>query len=219
MSANSQYIDRIANRLYGQFQVKTEEAINRRVKNIQKELKVVQANFYTTLAAMTIGADGPPDLDGWTPTWRELSADYLKKKRRKNKEGFYNFSGKLKQSLLRSKATTTFGTPLIYVGEGGSYRNQRVYTNPKTGAGITAKGTPFALDKLKNLRYTLSVDLYPRVKENIRSLRIDEGNYFSDNIAMKMTNYKGARWRPILVHYMNWWLENRARDAVRKAIR
>lgn len=219
MSANSQYIDRVSNRLYGILEQKTNAAVNRRARLVEQAVIKVQGQFYSTLAALTIGASGPPALDGWTPTWRELSESYSKRKKAKGKTGFYNYSGKLKQSLLRSKATTTFGTPLVFLDSGGTYRSQRVYTNPATGAGVTSKGVPFSLAKLKNLRHTISVDIYPKIPGSIKGMRLDEGEYFSDNIAIKMTNYKGGRWRPILVHYMNWWLETRARDAIRKAIR
>lgn len=217
--SNDKAIDRIGSKIGGMILGASDKVMENRVIKVRREIDRLQDQFFLQLAQKTIDAQAAPNLGVFTPTWKGLAPVYATKKKKQGK-GFYNYSGKLKQSLLRSKAVTAFGRPLISLGSGGRFRNQNVYV--QNNRARTIKGKPIALDSLvknKSLQKSIIVDLYPRLTESLKQGRINEGKYFSDKIAIKMTNYRGGRDRPILKNYMNWWLEVKAKEAVRRGLR
>lgn len=237
MNTNDKNIDRMGNILYGTLAVSRDDAVDRRIAAIEDATKLVQQKFFTYLTSKLIGADDVLELDEFTPFWKNLSDDYQKKKTRLGLDGSaffeYRSSGKrlptyleednpptLKTALKRQNAFKIFGTPVVLPGDGGTFNRKRVYTNPNTGYGITAGGKPFALSKLKDIKTTISVDLYPKIKVPLKG-NIDEDSLFKrdDAIAMKLQSWRGNRYRPIMAQYMNWWLNNTAAFAVSRAIR
>ena len=211
-------IQSIKNRLFSLVETENNRVINRRVAKLEDALVDLQSKFFTQLANLTIGASGAPALGVYSPTWKPLSESYKRKKRRRGQaeNEFYSFTGGLKQGLLRSKATTAFGKPLITIGSGGKFRKQFVEVQGNVGRSTT--GRFVSARQIKELKRTIVVDLYPNVTENIRDGRIDEGAYFSDKVAIKMTNFRGGRDRPILVQFMNWWLDVEATRITRKIL-
>jgi len=216
---NDKAIDRIGSKIGGMIMGSSDKVMENRVIKVRKEVDRLQDQFFLQLAQKTIDVQSAPSLGAFTPTWKKLDPDYASRKKKLGK-GFYNYSGKLKQSLLRSKAVTAFGRPLVSLGSGGKFRNQNVYV--QNNRARTVKGKPIALDALvrnKSLQKSIIVDIYPRLTESLNKGRINEGKYFSDKIAIKMTNFRGGRDRPILKNYMNWWLEVKAKEAVRRGLR
>lgn len=219
--ANNDPIDRIANRLAGIVQDGGQRLIANRAAKLDTELTKLQGQFFLGLATAAINVDTPPNLGIYTPKWKPLDEKY-KRRSKKQGKGFYNFRGQLRQSLLRSKALTAFGRPLITVSGVGRYNRKAAYVVPSGGRnlGRTPTGGVVALGNIKNvLPRAIIIDLYPKVSEPIANGSLNEGEYFSEKIAVKMTNYKGGRDRPILVNYMNWWLDVKARQTVRKVLK
>lgn len=219
-------IDRIANNLFSVVDDEVNVLLTKKTKLLQKRLNDLQKNFFQILSSKIIAVKAAPELGDFTPKWKSLSlnASYRSKKIREGRSPneFYSFTGRLQRSLLQSKAVNAFGTPVVTIGTGGTYRSQTIYQNPKTGGGITSSGKNFSLDKIKaqKITKTISVNLFPDVKENLKSggkLGF-EGEYVSDKIAMKLTNYRGMRNRPILIPFMNWWLNVKATQIIRNTI-
>ena len=212
-------VDRIGNKIGAMIMNASLRVTSNRVVKIQAEVDRLQSNFFTTLAMKTIGAESAPSLGAYTPNWEDLSTSYTSRKKKRGK-GFYQYTGRLRQSLLRSKATTAFGKPLVLLTSGGRYRDQNVYVQNNRARTVVGKFVSLeSLRRNKSIQAAIIVDIYPTLTESLKRGKIDEGKYFSDNIAIKMTNYKGKRWRPILAPYMNWWLEVKAREAVRRGLR
>ena len=65
------------------------------------------------------------------------------------------------------------------------------------------------------------VDLYPNVAENLKTPQSSEfeGEYFGKSVALKTTNWRGGRDRPIMIPFMNWWLNSKAISVIESAIR
>lgn len=218
MSKNSDYIDRIQSRLYTLVEDRAGEILEAKATRLLTALDSLQELFFIQLANNIIGADAPPDLGQWKTQWAPLrDKKYIARKEKLGLSGFYRYSGKLEQSLLRSKARTSFGKPLVYITLGGTYNNQRRYEK-STGVVVNQKGKISSLKNVKNLKFTISIDLYPKIKEDIRKGNIPEGEYLSKIVALRLTNYRGKRLRPIFTQYLNWWLDVKAKQTVNRVL-
>ena len=208
-------IERIGNTLDATIGNAVDAYMNRKEKLIERNLLKLQGEFFKTLALMTINAANAPNLGEYTPTWKPLDPGYTARKQKRGK-GFYNFRGGLKRSLMASKATTSLGTPVVMTdayAQSPAGKARYTYTN---GTARRDSGSIVAKGKYE-VKRVFSIDLYPKVMEDIDE-DMPFGNYFSKNIAVKMTNYRGQQDRPILANFMNWWLDVKAKQIVMKAL-
>lgn len=212
---------RIRNRIESALNTAIGRITTENMKLIQKKLDRLQRSFFISLARMAIGVDEPPDLGRYTPEWKPLTPTYARRRKREKgiSEGqYYLRTGGLRRSLSQSKAITSFGRPVIELRKAGSVNRKRAFVFDQI-AQLAESGRFVSLKDIKNVRFVISIDLFPKVKESLKSGRIHENRYFSEKISVKMTNFRGKRERPILAQFMNWWLDVRARNLVRSVLR
>ena len=206
---------------------KTLDAVQRQADKLQDVAEDAQGVFFSMLASKIIGQSEPPELKStagyYGEDWVELDESYKQRRYREKGIGFdsfYEYSGGLKASLNRSKAKNAFGTAVLTIDEIGTYRKQLVrVTNNR--ARIISTNKPIAVDKVKDKRYAVTVDFFPKVTENIFSNSFVKhlGNYTSAPIALKLTNWRGKELRPVIRPYINWWLNVYSKQQLKRALR
>lgn len=200
-----------------------DRSVNKTLKIIEKKMAVLQQKFFTMLVMKTVGAKGPPKLGEYTPMWKPLSEAYTDRRsfdRDIDEDEFFNYSGKLGATLSRLNATTFFGKPLVVYNR-GSFKQKAMKQYQK----------PDPRKQSGNLTARITVDLFPKIAGSIND--IDEADLFNKvkitekrgrkskttPISYRLKNYQGSRDRPVVVAYMNWWLNVQARKLVREAAR
>lgn len=196
------------------------QKVNQTMKRIEQKLFALQQEFFTTLAMKTIGVDGPPKLGAYTPAWKPLDDEYMDQ-REFDKDvphgKFFQYSGALGEKLGVMNATTFFGKPLVLYKRGKfEQKPMESYSKPNP-------------NKMKDhLTAVISIDLFPKVVGSIDD--IDVGDLFSrvkvrdkrgskstsTPLAYRLKNFQGRNERPVVVEFMNWWLNIKARKIVRE---
>ena len=207
-------LEHLENYIYSKLAQEVDKKEQQIADRVETALIKLQSKFFKTLASMVIDAESPPDLDEDTPTWTKLNPKYLAYKKKKGYgKGFYSFKGSLAQSWRQQQAVTAFGSPLVSAHDtkggalpagGGVYRNAKGRFTSGVGGRTRV----------------LKVNLYPFVEENIQIAQGPEfeGKYLSKSQAIRVTNKRGGRDRPIVIPFMRWWLKVKAKQTISRSV-
>jgi len=151
-------------------------------KQIEQELTVMNASFFSNLVRQGIDVSGPPGLQEFTPSWKPLKRSYARWKEKKYPgSGFFKASGKLKASLRQAK--------------GG------LLGKPK----VTIVKLPRAIKRGEAFRIVVEPAPAMRNKRGIQLLEQLNGGTFQRS--MKLSAFKGKITRPLVEPYLNWWVK------------
>lgn len=204
-------LQRIKNQVLNVINTRTDTYVQRRVVTLSDQLLALQDQFFTIMVQKGIDVTSAPSLGVYTAEWGALSKKYARTKKKLTHPGFYYYSGRLKAGLLRSKATTAFGKPLVKVSSNKSGDGAVTYK-----AGKTLK----LQDLRKSQNRYLVIQLYPKVKENLKALRAEDyGQYIPGRRAIKLATRRGSETRPYLANYMNWWLDTKAMAVIKRNLK
>ena len=194
---------------------------------VQKSMNALQSKFFSYLAtsAGVIGANQSPNFPGIDlpqPDFKPLSVFYQDRKEKKfggSGASFFLYSGYLKGYLERTNPVSKFGKPIVTLVRPG-VQNDIQFTSFKTRGGfkktIRASNDPYSLlPQLQGIFGRIFVDLFPKLKDFDA---YKTANFFPPTIAYRLDNYKGRKDRAFMTQYMQWWLQVKGKDALRKAI-
>jgi hypothetical protein len=208
-------------------------AIKKIVQQLRTKMKNLQSKMMVYLATSSgaIGTEAAPSFPGITfgqPTFKELTPDYLARKRTSGND-FYRYSGKLKRDLKKTSnsGNNIFGVPtvtFIRKGQGGKTAVVNTAGSRQVEVNIFTKtgGRSKSFVGLKSDLGTISVDLYPELRVlsmDKTSVRRITDLFENDKIGAKFSNYRGKFNRSFLPQYMQWWLRVKAQEELRRALR
>lgn len=196
-----------------------QKTVQTKANRLKDQLIKVHNQFFTLMADTIVGAEKAPKLQGYTPTWKQLDPEYTSRRELEAdipEEEFFRFTGTLETKLASLKPTTYLGKPSITV--------KQSLTQSKS-------------KKLKDHRskFIISVDLFPKINGTISDL--DEAEVF-DHVASswvstggrskknpkiplsyKLKSYQGQGDRPFLTYYMEWWLNVKTKNLMRRVFK
>lgn len=208
MASKKLDIDVIKNSFAGIIEAALQSTVSKRIDKIQSILDREHHKFFSIMADKIIGATQPPDLDGYGKDWYQLENSYTSRRaasRGVDPSQFYKNTGNLSGTLRRMNVERPFGKPVITTGIQGTYGRQKVNISDNS-ARIVKTGRFISLDKVKNLRYTINIDMFPRITEDTSSSNINVRKYLTGKTGYKLTNFHEGR--PIVTPFVRWWLNN-----------
>lgn len=207
--------DIIKNAFSAILEVAFESTVARRVEKIQQIVDREHHKFFSIMADKIIAVTQPPDLDGYGKDWYALEPSYTSRRKGVDPNAWYKNTGNLSGTLKRMNVTRSFGTPTITSGQVGTYGRQKVNVTNNV-ATIIKTGRAIPLEKIKNLRYTINIDLFPKITEDTSSGSIDVRSYLTGKTGYKLTNYHEGR--PIVTPFIRWWLNVQMKNKIVRGV-
>ncbi len=200
--------------LYHKIAARTAKRLDAKLTQVKKNLLIEHRQLYSRMAAAIVDTDGPPNLSGWTPSWKGLSSQYKnmgasprefkiprsRKTKTKFDKGFFMYSGRLSSWLRSRNSMTNFGVPEISL---------RDATPTKVHGGLSFSG---------------SINPYPKVNESIEDGLV-AGDYIGyhsaigDHVSFALDNFQGNKDRDILSPYLLWYMNTKDTLAFRRAVK
>lgn len=197
---------------------KVQQRFSKRVQNyinkIQLHLNNLQAEFFFVFVQKVIGATRAPSLGTFTPYWEPLGEAYVDRRYERfgvEDNQFFLASDKLRTALESMDARTTFGTPTVVFDDGAFFRAAGEIYKP-AGKYETEP------------RAKIVIDLFPKVEGKLSDIdvnkfftkRFKNGNRMLPISVKLLGGYGPTSRRPIVPNFMQWWVNNRARQIIKK---
>lgn len=214
------------------------QSVTRTIKKLEKEVIALHRQMFVYLVrdVRIINSFGPPSFPGISlpqPSWirkgevndpnakGKTTEQFLNlRKGSKRPDRFFFDTGYLQEYFLSiANPFNNFGRPkIIYVrpGKGGSRAEYigtvgddfKEYLFDNKGV-KTNKFSP-----LKTKLGSISIDLYPKVKEKLNTGMKMGPKYFPKMIAYRLDNFQGGQHRTFMPQYMEWWLKSKMKARI-----
>ncbi len=175
----------------------------RKAQKLRQYLEHLTVGFFEELVSVGLDTEGPPSLGIYTPNWEPLSENWAA---RKGHDNFYYATGALERTLLRKSTVGVFGRPQVFLDFGGrSVKVTAAAPAPKyeqvLARGLSIRMIPFP-------RLGQDGDISTGEPEEL----VSGGN---STVYYKLSNPKHTFQRPLVSPFIQWYLHDKIRKAVR----
>jgi hypothetical protein len=166
----------------GQVLRTTRRYVEARTKRVMTDILALNQTFWPTFVDKVIDVSQAPNLNEFTPVWKPINpnSDYGRHKAKIGR-GFYYNTGRLQASLKQARIGL-LGKPVIEFQK----------LPAKVAAGES---------------YRFSINPMPRLSGLRGSALLQAINGSTEQRAIKLSNFKGARNRDIFEPYVKWWMK------------